>query len=91
MKTIINAILIHEDDNVATVLAALKQGSAVTFQKGDEIIELNTSEDIPVFHKVAVSEIKKDAIVYKYGQMIGKAVVEISKGNHVHDHNIKSP
>ena len=91
MKAKINAILIHEGDNVVTVTTAIEKISIVTFQKGDEVIELNVIEDIPVFHKVAVTDMEKDAPVYKYGQLIGKAIVDIKKGSHVHDHNIVSP
>ena len=91
MKNSINAILIHGDDNVVTVTAALEKDSVLAFQKGENIIEMKVIEDIPVFHKVAVSDIKKGAPVYKYGQLIGKAVSSIVKGSHVHDHNIESP
>lgn len=91
MKDKLNAILIHEDDNVVTVTTAVENGSIVAYQKGDDIIEMGVLEDIPVFHKVAVADIKKDALVCKYGQLIGKAIVDINKGSHVHDHNIASP
>ncbi len=91
MKNNINAILIHGDDNVVTVTSAIGKGSVLVFQKGEDIIEIKVIEDIPVFHKVAVTDIKKDAPVYKYGQLIGKAVSSIIKGSHVHDHNIESP
>jgi altronate dehydratase small subunit len=91
MDTIINAILIHEDDSVVTVTTAIKKGSVVAFKEVDSVIELNVVEDIPVFHKVAVSDIKKGASVYKYGQLIGKAIVDIPRGSHIHDHNIQSP
>ena len=91
MITRINAILIHGDDNVVTLTTAVEKGGVAAFQKGDEIIELKVAEDIPVFHKVALSEIEKGASVYKYGQLIGTATVKIVKGTHVHDHNIASP
>ena len=91
MKNSVNAILIHGDDNVVTVITALEKGGVLAFQKGKDIIEMKVIEDIPVFHKVAVADIKKDAPVYKYGQLIGKAIIDINKGSHVHDHNIESP
>ena len=87
----INAILIHKDDNVVTVTTALEKDSVLAFQKGEDIVEMKVIEDIPVFHKVAVNDIEKDGPVYKYGQLIGRAVVNINKGSHVHDHNIESP
>jgi altronate dehydratase small subunit len=91
METIINAILIHEDDNVVTVTTAIKKSADVAFQKGNNIIEIKVVDDIPVFHKVATAEIEKGASVYKYGQLIGTAILDIVKGSHVHDHNIASP
>ncbi len=91
METPLNAILIHKDDNVVTVISAIEKGSVAAFQKGDEIMELNVVEDIPVFHKVALNKLEKGASVYKYGQLIGRAIVDIAKGSHVHDHNIESP
>ena len=91
MKTKINAILIHDDDNVVTVITALEKSSTLVIKKGDDIIETVVKEAIPIFHKVAVRDIKKDAPVYKYGQLIGKAISHIERGSHVHDHNIASP
>ena len=91
MKAGINAILIHKDDNVVTVLTDIAMNSVVIFQRGDELAELNVIEDIPVFHKAAVTDIEKDAHVLKYGQVIGKAITHIARGSHVHDHNIVSP
>ena len=63
----------------------------LVYRKGEEIFEIKLIENIPVFHKVAVADIEKDAPVYKYGQLIGRAVMHIARGCHVHDHNIKSP
>jgi altronate dehydratase len=91
MKTNINGILINDADNVITLTTSIKKGETVGYQKGGEIIEINVVEDIPVFHKVAIADIKKNAQVYKYGQMIGKAIVDVARGSHVHDHNIASP
>lgn len=91
MKTTINAILIHEDDNVVTVLTDIEQGRKLTFQKGDDLVELNVVEDVPVFHKVALADIEKNTPVLKYGHVIGKAITHIARGSHVHDHNIMSP
>ena len=47
-------------------------------------------DDIPVPHKIALKEIKKDGVVYKYGYPIGIATRDIMEGEWVHIHNIKS-
>lgn len=79
MKNSVNAILIHEDDNVVTVLNAVEQGGVVAFQRGNSVVKLKIIEDIPVFHKVSIADIARDETVYKYEQVIGKAIVNINE------------
>ena len=91
MDKTMNAILIHNDDNVVTVTESLQAGSVAMYQKNEEVVEIVTLEEIPKFHKIAVADIEKTKPVYKYGQLIGEALENITKGSHVHDHNITSP
>ena len=91
MDKTMNAILIHNDDNVVTVTESLQAGSVAMYQKNEEVVEIVTLEEIPKFHKIAVADIEKTKPVYKYGQLIGEASETIRKGHHVHDHNIASP
>ncbi len=46
--------------------------------------------EIPVGHKIALCDIKKDESIVKYGFPIGKARSDIKKGEHIHCHNIYS-
>ena len=46
--------------------------------------------DVPIGHKIALTDIKSGDTVIKYGQDIGKAVADIAKGEHVHVHNLKT-
>lgn len=87
----INAILIHNNDNVITAIESLQTGSVARYQDDREIVEIVITEEIPKFHKIAVVDIQESNPVYKYGQLIGEATKTISKGSHVHDHNIASP
>ena len=87
----INAILIHNNDNVITAIESLQTGSVARYQDDREIVEIVITEEIPKFHKIAVVDIQESKPVYKYGQLIGEAIKTISKGSHVHDHNIASP
>ncbi len=87
----INAILIHNNDNVITAIESLQTGSVARYQDDREIVEIVITEEIPKFHKIAVVDIQESKPVYKYGQLIGEATKTISKGSHVHDHNIASP
>lgn len=87
----INAILIHSNDNVITATEFLQTDSVARYQSDREIAEITVTEEIPKFHKIAVVDIRESEPVYKYGQLIGEATKTISKGSHVHDHNIASP
>ena len=41
-------------------------------------------------HKYAIRDIKAGENIIKYGNPIGHAIVDIAKGEHVHNHNIKT-
>ena len=45
-------------------------------------------ENIPRGHKIALKDIKKGEVIYKYGFPIGKASKDIVKGEWVHSHNL---
>ena len=47
-------------------------------------------EDIKIYHKVSIREIKKGEPILKYGEHIGIAGKDIEIGMHVHVHNIES-
>jgi (2R)-sulfolactate sulfo-lyase subunit alpha len=51
---------------------------------------LAATMDVPIGHKIALTDIKSGDTVWKYGQDIGKAVANIAKGEHVHVHNVKT-
>lgn len=51
---------------------------------------LNEQNKIAAGHKIALSDIKKDEPIIKYGFSIGRAKTDIKKGEHVHCHNIYS-
>ncbi|MGC9134089.1 MAG: UxaA family hydrolase [Caldisphaera sp.] len=83
------AIVTDVSDNVATVLDNIKNGDIIILHgaiKG----ELKAIDDIPKGHKVALFDIPKGEHVIKYGEIIGIAIKEIKKGQHVHIHNLDS-
>lgn len=77
---------INEIDNVVTTTVAFNKGDVIEVE-GKEI---TLNADIPRFHKVAIVDIKKEELVYKYGQIIGDALEDIKAGDHVHVDNIES-
>ncbi len=62
----------------------------VIHEKDNVEVLLTADNGIPAGHKVAREDIPKDGLVVKYGFPIGKAKVDISKGTHVHCHNLYS-
>ncbi len=56
----------------------------------DETITITAMDDIPLGHKLALSDIKKGETIIKYGHDIGKAVADIPQGHHAHVHNVKT-
>lgn len=85
-----NAIMISDNDNVATVIAPVECGGSVSYLRGGETRTLIVVDSIPAFHKVAVIDIRVGEPVYKYGQIMAAATAFIPKGSHVHTHNIRS-
>lgn len=56
----------------------------------DETVSLRSLDAVPLGHKIALSDLKKDATVLKYGHDVGRAVAAIGAGHHVHTHNLKT-
>ncbi len=79
-------IRIHPTDSVAVATENLKTKETVTVD-GKEIILLN---DIPAGHKFALKDITRSENIIKYAYPIGRAKCDIRKGEHIHNHNIKS-
>ena len=80
-----NYIAIDPRDNVATAIRNLKAGDIMETEHG-EIVLLS---DITVGHKFALRDIPKDDYVIKYGSQIGRATLSITRGDHVHVHNVE--
>lgn len=79
-------IKINNNDNVAVALTLLNKNSSVSIDSDNILI----SEDIMPGHKFALTNIEKGDFIIKYGSPIGVAKDKISKGNHVHTHNIST-
>ncbi|MCJ7594731.1 MAG: UxaA family hydrolase [Desulfobacterales bacterium] len=84
------AIVINTKDNVATALLSLKRGAEVPVEIRDTIENIRLVSDIPPGHKFALRDIKKGDFVIKYGETIGQSTNRISRGEHVHVHNVAS-
>jgi len=86
----IDAIIIKEQDNVATALRNIQANEEITVGVGDEARPFIVKEFIAYGHKFSVQDIARGENILKYGEVIGRATREISAGRHAHIHNIES-
>ena len=86
--------LVHstEDTVGVVVVETVKAGNELTglVMDKNESISVKAIDDIPLGHKVAMSDIADGDTIIKYGHDIGKAVAAISKGGHAHTQNVKT-
>ncbi len=85
--------LVHmQGDDVGVAIRDMKKGEIVKGKTLDESeeYEIEVKEDVPYGHKIALRDIEVGEKVREYGETIGVAVKKITKGSHVHVHNIKS-
>ena len=86
--------IVHdEDDSVGVVVVEGVSagddldGWIMDQQRG---VQIQATDDIPIGHKVAITDLAQDDTVIKYGVDIGRVVSPISAGEHVHVHNVKT-
>lgn len=85
------AIIINQKDNVAVMIEPAGAGREILADSGKGgAAVFNAATDIPAYHKTALTDIAKGEAVIKYGEEIGIATEDISKGSHVHTHNVTS-
>ena len=77
---------LHREDNVAMSLFDYKPSDVVQID-GRAIALRNPVE---YGHKFAIVDIREGQPVVKYAETIGVASCDISAGEHVHVHNVKS-
>jgi altronate dehydratase small subunit len=90
MRDPMQVIVINEKDNVATALKPLRAGTSVEAEVRGRIEKIKLISDIPMGHKFALKDIEKGEAVIKYGEPIGQSTARISRGEHVHVHNVVS-
>lgn len=86
----VNALLMDENDNVATCIRKIETGEAVHYRLGEELFTILAMEEIPYCHKISLADIKKGGAVMKYGEIIGEAQQDIPAGHWVSHRNINS-
>ncbi len=79
-------VLLNKEDNVFVCCKQILSGELTSV----EGIEITMSSDLTVGHKVARKVILKGEKIIKYGVSIGSATENITFGDHIHMHNMKS-
>jgi (2R)-sulfolactate sulfo-lyase subunit alpha len=86
-------IIIHDEkDNVGVVVIdkiTPKQDCA-WIMENDSSAKIQSLDEIPLGHKIAMIDLKEGDTILKYGHDIGKVIKSIKKGEHVHVHNVKT-
>lgn len=90
MNDELRAIVINENDNVATLISDVKAGDIVIVRRGDKEENMTVTQDIRFGHKFAIKSIAAGDEIIKYGEVIGRATAPIAVGDHAHVHNIES-
>jgi (2R)-sulfolactate sulfo-lyase subunit alpha len=87
-------LLVHDKkDNVGVVVVeGIESGAellcVVTENNSD--FKLTAEQDVPIGHKIALTDLAEGDTAIKYGTDIGRIVAAIRKGEHVHTHNLKT-
>lgn len=84
------AIVLNSKDNVATALADLSAGDAVSLEVDKKPVSVSLVNPIQFGHKFSLIDIKAGSPILKYGEVIGEATNDIKVGEHVHVHNVAS-
>ena len=87
-------IIIHDKkDNVGVVVIEKitpNQDCNCWIMGNDDSTKIQSINEIPLGHKIAMADLKAGDTIIKYGHDIGKVVKDIKKGEHVHVHNVKT-
>lgn len=82
-------VIMNEKDNVGVIKELQREGETIVVNDGNSENVILVQEDIPFGFKIALKDIKQNDKIYKYGETIGIASVDIKKGEKVHIHNVE--
>ena len=87
-------LIIHDekDNGGVVVIETTKKGQECNawIMENDKTINVNSTNAVPLGHKIARKDLNVGDTILKYGHDIGKVVKSIKKGEHVHVHNVKT-
>lgn len=79
-------IQLHPQDSVVVATTTIPTNTTLRFDD----VTLTTFEEIPLGHKIALSDLSAGADVIKYGYPIGHLLTDVKAGQWIHTHNIKT-
>lgn len=82
----INCVHLHEADNILVCTRHIQSGETIRYLTGS----MAALEEINIGHKIALSDMETGEKVFRYGAPIGSMTRPVSRGGHVHIHNLKS-
>jgi len=85
--------IVHEKkDTVGVAVVDVKRGDDLTGwnMEEDSTLHMRAEQNVPLGHKIALTDIGNGDQVIKYGEAIGNATKAINKGQHVHTQNLKT-
>lgn len=81
----------REGDSVAVAVRHLSAGAVEGgYLHGPLSVTVQLRDGVPLGHKLALVDIAKDADIIEYGVRVGIATRDISAGEYVHVHNVRS-
>jgi len=87
-------LLVHDkQDNVGVVVVEkLTAGTEMlcVVTADNSAFTLVAKNDVPIGHKIALTDLNASATVIKYGEDIGAMVASAEQGEHIHVHNLKT-
>lgn len=89
----IHFVLHDAKDTVAVVVVeGVEAGAELKgwIMDEDRTTNLVARQDIPIGHKIALTDMNPGDTVWKYGVDIGRVVAPVRAGEHAHVHNIKT-
>jgi (2R)-sulfolactate sulfo-lyase subunit alpha len=89
----IHFIVHNENDSVGVVVVeGVSAGDSLNgwIMDQQKDITFDAKDDIPIGHKLAITELADGDTLIKYQTDIGRVVAPISRGEHVHVHNVKT-
>jgi (2R)-sulfolactate sulfo-lyase subunit alpha len=80
-----------EGDSVAVAVRDLAEGSVDgAYLEGPDGVQVELLSEVPLGHKLALTDIGAGTDVIEYGIRVGIATRDIKRGEYVHVHNVRS-